>query len=65
MVDQVFPPIGKDGFDPDFKIQVNTCSVAGKDGMSGAGKDDLSPPGVLHLRLLEGGRARGGPGGAG
>jgi hypothetical protein len=22
MVDQVFPPIGKDGFDPDFRIQV-------------------------------------------
>ena len=23
MVDQVFPPIGKDGFDPDFRIQVS------------------------------------------
>ena len=23
MVDQVFPPIGKDGFDPDFRIQVD------------------------------------------
>ena len=28
MVDQVFPPIGKDGFDPDFRIQVLQKSSA-------------------------------------
>ena len=41
MVDQVFPPIGKDGFDPDFKIQVNSCSVAVKDDLFIAGKGYL------------------------
>ena len=56
MVDQVFPPIGKDGFDPDFRIQVSKKVVLTI--FSTVCNHVSSNPGVLHLWILEGWVAR-------
>jgi len=42
MVDQVFPPIGKDGFDPDFRIQEFSTFGFWKDGLPEIDLDDLA-----------------------
>ena len=74
MVDQVFPPIGKDGFDPDFRIQVlpkpsaltksYTISLSSFP-MSGWSNLTCLISGVLHLWVLERGIAWDWPGRSG
>ena len=57
MVDQVFPPIGKDGFDPDFRIQVSKSFWQYLFDMSVirlSVNHVSSDPGVLYLWILEG-----------
>merc|ERR1719357_1845813 len=42
MVDQVFPPIGKDGFDPDFRIQEFSTFGFWKEGLPEIDLEDLA-----------------------